>query len=168
MIFENSISIVFFRSNCTLISSNKHRLFCFYCIVSITMARWFYWVNSEHFASTALLQSQCQVDITDETPSILFLWHCYDHIATMISLSKQWAFFLLFCFGHNAKYILLSKPRAISFYCIVTITMARCSLCCTPSSLFLQHSNHQNWAMTSLSKLRAFCFYCIVTSTMAR
>jgi hypothetical protein len=92
--------------NATMISLSKLRPFCFYCIVTIKMPPWPHWIYSEHSVSTAFLRSQWHYGLTENTPNIHFLMHCYDQKGTMISLSEN---------------------NAFCFYCIVTITMPRWS-----------------------------------------
>jgi hypothetical protein len=125
----------------------KFQAFLFYKIFSITMARWSYWVHTEHSISTALLRSQWQVDLSESTPGILFLLHYYDQNATMI---------------------LLTKHRAFCFYCGVTIKMAR-----WPHWLKFELSISTALLRSQcqydlLSKLRSFSFYCIGMNTMPR
>jgi hypothetical protein len=176
--------------NDTNVSQNKIRTFWFYCIVTISMTRWSYWVNSEYSLSSALLRSQCHDYLTVKSPSILYVLHCYDHNDTNMSLIKRRAFSLTAFYDHNAAMIFLSKLWAFSSYCIVTITMPRWSLWensvqCVSTALlrpqrhddltekstnilFLLHCYDQNASMISLSKLRAFYFYCILTIKMPR
>jgi hypothetical protein len=92
--------------NATMILLRKFRAVSFYCIATITTTQWSHWEIYEHSASTALLQSQWHDGLTEKAPSILFLLHCYDQNASMISLSKL---------------------RAFYFYCIVTIRKPRWS-----------------------------------------
>jgi hypothetical protein len=92
----------FYYHNGKMTSLNKIPAFCFHCIVSITMTRWSQWLNYENSVSTKLLPSKWHVELTEQTPIILFLLYCYEHNATMV---------------------LLSILRAFCFYCIVAVIM---------------------------------------------
>jgi hypothetical protein len=66
---ENTLRILFllhyYDHNDTMTLQTKLQTLFFYCIVMITVARWSYWVNSEHSVSTALLRLQWHEDFNE-------------------------------------------------------------------------------------------------------